>query len=338
MQFYRGKLCVEQLSDAPFPVVVEGTPLIKVAQDFDLDQHEQILVMDTDETLLGFVPTSEISRRAGTSGTERRRWFDMPIETLLPTRLEPTTQKEIIPDTGPVVCTPIFEQGNLVGLITKDDALISWKRVSPMLHRATADPVTGLPNRFGFDRRLHEELNRARRVDSSVSVLLIDVDNFKAVNDRFGHSVGDMLLRTVAATLTNSVRSYDYVARFGGDEFAAICFGCRPGEIEIPIRRIQQRMQDLQLDTVEQPLTLSIGAVVAAEGENIWRPMDLVNAADVCLYAAKEHGRDCAFFAELANPESEVVPVRMPEDSPVETASCDNPVNVSALTSQLAAR
>lgn len=309
MQFYQGKLSVEEISEAPFPVVPEGTPLIMVAETYELARHEQILVVDSDQKLLGFVASTEIQRRTQTSGTERRRWFDMPIETLLPTRLDPMERSGQVTRSEQTDCTPIFEQGALVGLITHDDALISWKRVAPMLNRATADPVTGLPNRFGFERRLHEELNRARRVDSSVAVALVDVDHFKEVNDRYGHSVGDVLLRTVASALTNSVRSYDYVARYGGDEFAVICFGCRPGEIAIPIGRIQERMQELQVDTVERPLTISIGAVVAAQGENTWCPNRLIDAADTCLYAAKENGRDCGYCAELKTPESPVVPV-----------------------------
>lgn len=309
MQFYQGKLSVKEISEAPFPVVAEGTPLVIVAERYELARHKQILVVDCDQKLLGFVATAEIQRRAQTSGTERRRWFDMPIETLLPTRLDPMERSIQSDRSEHTDCTPIFEQGALVGLITQDDALISWKRVAPMLNRATADPVTGLPNRFGFERRLHEELNRARRVDSSVSIALIDVDHFKEINDHYGHSVGDILLRTVASTLTNSVRSYDYVARYGGDEFAAICFGCRPGEIAIPIGRIQERMQELQVHTVERPLTISIGAVVAAQSDNTWCPTRLIDAADACLYAAKENGRDCGFYAELETPESLVVPV-----------------------------
>lgn len=309
MQFYQGRLSVEEISEAPFPVVTEGTPLVAIADRFELARHEQIVVIDSNQKLLGFVATSEIRNLSQTMGTERRRWFDMPIETLLPTRLDPVERSVRTTRVQQTDCTPIFEQGTLVGLITRDDALISWKRVAPMLNRATADPVTGLPNRYGFERRLHEELNRARRVDSSVTVALIDVDHFKDINDQYGHSVGDVLLRSVASALTNSVRSYDYVARYGGDEFAVICFGCRQGEVSIPISRMQERMKQLQVHTVERPLTISIGAVVAAEGENTWCPTRLLDAADTCLYAAKENGRNCGFYAELKTPQSPVNPV-----------------------------
>lgn len=308
MQFYQGRLSVEQVASAPFPVVVEGTPLSLVASDFDLAANEQILVTDADERLLGFVKTAEVNRRTDTMGAERRRWFDMPIESLLPTRLEPDSRQLQFSQDASTRCTPVVENGSLIGLITEDDALISWNRVAPMLSRATADPVTGLPNRFGFERRLHEELNRARRVDSSVTVLLFDVDHFKDVNDQYGHTVGDVLLRTVGTTLTNSLRSYDYVARFGGDEFAAICFGCRPGEIVIPIQRIQDRIDSLQLENVETPLSLSIGAAVATSSAERWSPVTLIDAADECLYVAKDSGRHCAFYTELDSPDSPVCP------------------------------
>lgn len=322
MQFFEGHLNFEQSSAPPVAVVCEGTPLQQVAARNDLQSNRHVLVVDSSGSLLGFIPCDEILKHTAIAGRdERRRWNDMPIETLLPTKLDSSPTESKFKADGSISCAPIFENGQLVGLMTGGDALISWNRVAPLLNRATSDPVTGLPNRYGFERRLHEELNRARRLDSSVTVVLTDIDFFKEVNDTHGHSAGDAILRATATALHESLRSYDFAARFGGDEFAAICFGCRPGEIDIPLQRIQSRAHSVRLDGVDQQLTISIGAAVAFPCEGGWSSTDLINAADECLYRAKDEGRDCAYYAELYDGQSDVTPVRV--DRPAEETPRD---------------
>lgn len=322
MQFFDGKLNFEQMAASPVAVVSEGTPLRQAAERSDLECHQHVLVVDADGSLLGFIPCDEILKHTAISGRdERRRWNDMPVESLLPTKLDAPSAEPTLRTDGTIDCSPIFEDGNLVGLITGGDALISWNRVAPLLNRATSDPVTGLPNRYGFERRLHEELNRARRLHSSVAVVLSDVDHFKNVNDTHGHTTGDAMLRAMATCLNDSLRSYDFAARFGGDEFAAICFGCRPGEIDIPLRRIQSRVQSVAVDGVNQPLTISLGAAVAFPCEDGWNAIDLINAADECLYRAKAAGRNCSYFAELHDGNTDVTPACVGEKSPTENTA-----------------
>ncbi len=326
MQFFDGRLNFERSGESPYAVVTEGTPLNQVAARHDLDSNQHVLVVDSAGSLLGFIPCAEILKHIAIDGkAERRRWNDMPVEALLPTKLDAPSSEPTKRFDGTIECSTIFENGNLVGLMTGGDALISWKRVAPLLNRASSDPVTGLPNRFGFERRLHEELNRARRLHSSVAIVLTDIDHFKNFNDTHGHTAGDTILRTVASSLNDSLRSYDFAARFGGDEFAAICFGCRPGEIEIPLQRIQSRVRSVAVEGVNQPLTVSLGAAVAFPCEDGWNPVDLIDAADECLYQAKADGRDCAYYSELNDGIVDVTPTRVvaalrPEDIPTPDA------------------
>src|SRR5438874_9611998 len=100
--------------------------------------------------------------------------------------------------------------------------LLQREQGEAMQKLAETDPVTWLFNRRHFDRRLDAELNRALRAESLLSLLMIDVDHFKSINDRFGHRTGDEVLRAVATSITQAVRLYDVPTRYGGDEFAVI--------------------------------------------------------------------------------------------------------------------
>jgi diguanylate cyclase (GGDEF)-like protein len=189
----------------------------------------------------------------------------------------------------------------LLGLLTDDDVLISWRSVQKTLKTSQGDAVTELPNRVAFDQHLQAEYNRGQRCSHSLAVILIDLDFFKQINDQFGHAAGDAALKTVATTVRKNLRSYDLVARFGGDEFAVICSGCRPGEINIVIRRIRECVLQLQDDfSVPRPVpTISVGACVAHNLYKIDDPVEIIQIADEALYAAKGVGRNCAFKTEL---------------------------------------
>jgi diguanylate cyclase (GGDEF)-like protein len=145
-------------------------------------------------------------------------------------------------------------------------------------------------NRLTYERRLQEEWSRAQRTGCSVGLIIVDLDHFKTINDRWGHSLGDQVLRHVASKLEGSLRSYDVLARYGGDEFVALCVGCRPGEIEIPIQRIFQslRSSPLTLQREPVPLSASVGAAVCHDCFSDSSPAELFAVADRCLYDAKQ--------------------------------------------------
>src|SRR5204863_4432269 len=95
---------------------------------------------------------------------------------------------------------------------------------------------------LAFNRRLREEINRSARSRQSLAVLLIDLDYFKQITEQFGHAAGDAVLSLIGDSLRACVRSYDFVARFGGDEFAIICHDCQPENIGLPIMRLQRAL------------------------------------------------------------------------------------------------
>jgi diguanylate cyclase (GGDEF)-like protein/PAS domain S-box-containing protein len=178
---------------------------------------------------------------------------------------------------------------------------------------ATVDGLTGLANRRRFDERLLEEWGRAYRERTSLSLLMVDLDHFKAYNDQYGHPAGDECLRAVAGVLAaEAKRTTDLAARYGGEEFVMLlpntdAAGCaRIGE------RVLREIRDLgiahRLNFPSRIVTASIGGAVCRPGvERSAGHASLVEAADQALYAAKDHGRDQLVMAKSAAQKLEVL-------------------------------
>jgi diguanylate cyclase (GGDEF)-like protein len=164
---------------------------------------------------------------------------------------------------------------------------------------AKRDPLTGLLNHGEFQRVLASESGRLERFSSlrtsghRLSLLLIDIDRFKLLNDRYGHPSGDAVLRKVADAINDAVRSFDVVARYGGEEFAVVL----PETDEEGALQVAERVRQAVVDTVAAPkpgprrrITVSIGSATApSDGSN---PAELIAAADDALYRAKDMGRN----------------------------------------------
>ncbi len=169
---------------------------------------------------------------------------------------------------------------------------------------ARLDALTGLDNRRQFDDTLLREWRRAKRMDEGLSVLLIDIDHFKRINDTYGHPTGDLYLREVAQTLARcATRASDEIARYGGEEFAVVL----PGASLEQARRIAQRMrievEDLRLASPAAGgvVTVSVG-IGAAERIGGADPAPLLRAADQALYEAKRGGRNRVAWIETSPP------------------------------------
>jgi diguanylate cyclase (GGDEF)-like protein/PAS domain S-box-containing protein len=158
---------------------------------------------------------------------------------------------------------------------------------------AGQDGLTGLLNRRSFDKALADQCRRSRDACQPLSLLLVDVDRFKAYNDRYGHLGGDDCLRLVAKAIQLSLyRSGDFAARYGGEEFAIISPDTDEAGAAVIGERIRQAVRKLNVEHLDSPyqtVTVSVGAA-AVRGE--YRPEDLIALADRALYGAKSRGRD----------------------------------------------
>jgi diguanylate cyclase (GGDEF)-like protein len=161
--------------------------------------------------------------------------------------------------------------------------------------QALVDGLTGLANRRQADETLASELARAERLGGQVALILADVDDFKAVNDRYGHPTGDMVLRELAATLRETVREIDTAARWGGEEFAVILPGtdlAGAAHLAERLRVALSARETLSTDGLPLHVTASFGAAASRSAMTM---AELVAAADAALYRAKNAGKDCVY-------------------------------------------
>jgi len=157
-------------------------------------------------------------------------------------------------------------------------------------HAAAIDPVSGLFNRRYFQARLEEELQRAWRHHTPVALLMIDIDNFKTINDRFGHLLGDTVIKDVAEILRRSVRVFDVCTRFGGDEFAIVMPNSGQDEAAKIAERIRQRIETHRPSgSGSPPIFVSVG--ITTSSDEMSAP-ELIAQADQALYLAKRDGRN----------------------------------------------
>lgn len=158
---------------------------------------------------------------------------------------------------------------------------------------ALHDGLTGLPNRLLLKDRLETALARMARHDTSVSVLFVDLDNFKLINDSLGHTAGDLLVTSVAQRLSEVVRSSDTVARFGGDEFVVLCEDADQASARELAERIRGAVSTpVELEGRSVTITTSIGMVTTADAR--MTADELLSMADTAMYASKEAGKDCS--------------------------------------------
>lgn len=184
-------------------------------------------------------------------------------------------------------CSPLGSNDEL-----EDLAIAFDERTYSLQYQARHDPLTSLPNRILFLDRLNQAIQIAQRSQTKVVVLFIDLDNFKEVNDSFGHDVGDELLQVVAKRMLSNLRASDSIARFGGDEFTILLDGIEhEEEIIIILQKIMQVFTE-QFILENHQFFISCSMGIAIGPDNGVSPEDLLKHADSAMYKAKKQGRN----------------------------------------------
>jgi diguanylate cyclase (GGDEF)-like protein len=228
------------------------------------------------------------------------------------------TSDEIPEELKFAICAPLKARNNLIGAIVitqntdSDKFTLSTKRLlstfanqsavavdNTLLYKQTehlsvTDGLTGLYNHRYFQEQMQTELRRAQRYDLNFSVIMVDIDNFKTINDTYGHLAGDELLKKIAVHLKQVTRDTDTVARYGGDEFVILLPETVKNDSLIVAERIRSQLQESKIAGNIQ-VEVSIG--IAAYPDDGVYSKDIVSKADSALYKAKEEGRNRVIMA-----------------------------------------
>lgn len=158
------------------------------------------------------------------------------------------------------------------------------------------DALTGLYNRWYVMEKIDSEMNRSLRHGCPVSLLMLDIDHFKRINDSFGHTAGDHVLRAVGQVLRDSCRVYDVPGRYGGEEFCVVLPETKVGNTTVVAERIRTRLErsrfDVGDDNVVVTASIGIAGIDSVEEEGVVSPSTLIDRADRALYSAKNRGRN----------------------------------------------
>jgi diguanylate cyclase (GGDEF)-like protein len=161
---------------------------------------------------------------------------------------------------------------------------------------SSRDTLTGLYNRWFVIEKIDSEINRAMRHGSAMSLLMMDLDYFKRINDTWGHAAGDQVLQAIGKLLRDSCRVYDVPGRYGGEEFCVLLPETKVGSTNVVAERIRSRLESTELACGDEKIvvTASIGiaGMDAPEAAELISPAALIERADRALYSAKSHGRN----------------------------------------------
>ncbi|MEL7451233.1 MAG: diguanylate cyclase [Pseudomonadota bacterium] len=180
-----------------------------------------------------------------------------------------------------------FQIGSLIEMVLLSLALAS--RVGELQRESVTDALTGLFNRRSFDEKIKEEFLRSQRYGQPLSIMLIDADNFKEYNDKYGHNYGDVALRAIADELSNTARQIDRVCRYGGEEFVILMPSTNREEAQTVAERQRKHIEAMKLP--KGSITISVGLATFTDG-SFHSITEFVEAADKALYAAKRRGRN----------------------------------------------
>jgi len=191
-------------------------------------------------------------------------------------------------------------------LLARTRTLLEFKAYLDVCEEAAfTDHLTGLANRRRFERQLEREVGRTLRLGHPFSLLMLDIDNFKRLNDTFGHNIGDEAIRRIGRVLREGTRGIDLAARIGGEEFAILLVETELGKGLEVAERLRVAIRNMKIPTAGQ-ITASFG--VAECPSCAQTSLDILKAADALLYQAKGSGRDRVVGPESVESNSAVVP------------------------------
>ena len=237
---------------------------------------------------------------------------NLPPDTALLEELDSLEKELALPEASPQVAALVrlirsdpswperLRSRNLdqwIVLPLRSDKFPALVRLKEHIERLTflqgQDPLTGLANRRGFDQTMAMEVERASRFKTPLTLCIMDLDNFKAVNDTHGHPCGDTVIKALASILLDEMRMIDTAARIGGEEFALLLPGTGQARALVLLQRIQSIVRDKEIECEAARLRITVSMGVASyRGKLAPDPVKLLAEADKALYRAKRSGKN----------------------------------------------
>jgi two-component system cell cycle response regulator len=280
--------------DALLLIVMSGNNVGHIHQ---LDPNKMLTVIGREETAEVQVLDAEISRRHAAIRYEAAsgRWLIDDLDSRNGTAVngEPVTDAEVALQPSDKIR---LGSATVLRLTKANEPEARYAR--KMYQVALRDGLTGAYNRRYLEERLASEMAFAKRHDSPLALLMLDIDHFKRINDDFGHQAGDAVLKQFCEILQEGVRTEDVVARYGGEEFSVLCRDSLETDALILAERLREAVESAEFawNGKRIPVTVSIG--VAGTQENaIADATALVAAGDAALYEAKDNGRNRVVLA-----------------------------------------
>jgi len=303
-----------ELEDASDPRGVAETALASIASNFGIERLALLQLGSRPELLAGRgVGPSEMPIRISPSSVASQAI--QLRATLLPVEISPEDDPYLANLFGParnLVVTPLHAEGGGLGVLVFEHGNRRGSRIERRLltiverfashtalalrnamllqslqQAASTDPLTGIANRRSFEEALDREIARTGRTGEPLTLVMLDLDHFKQVNDNYGHQKGDELLRRVAASLLENCRDMDLAARYGGEEFAVLLTDCGAEEAATTAVRLWAGIADS-----EEDISCTVSAGYATFPDHVRTRDGLVSAADRALYDAKASGRN----------------------------------------------
>ncbi len=200
----------------------------------------------------------------------------------------PSVLDEIQKNIEEIILNFDVPEGNKLDVIKKINFMYSQTR-----YMSVTDALTGLYNRRHFEECLEREFLRAKRYKNDLSFAIIDIDFFKRVNDTYGHSTGDYVLKEVAYNILQTFRKTDMVFRYGGEEFAVIITETPLDKAIIPLERLRKTIEENVVKYNGQTINITISTGISGINEETESVHQLFENADKALYKAKSSGRNC---------------------------------------------
>jgi diguanylate cyclase (GGDEF)-like protein len=288
-------------------------------------QIRHLLVKDAERNLIGVLSDRDVLYHFARPGNAASEAGEISVEAVMSRHIVtvgPETPIQVAAETmvaRKISCLPILAHGKLVGIVTSTDLLLALRILESTLKQAALDNLTGLYNRRVFLSRLQEELARCVRRPEPLSLMLLDMDRFKILNDRYGHGTGDQALMLMAQCLKKSLRTCDTVARYGGDEFAVLLPQTDFNQGKTVADRVCSELSQIVIHVPTGAIAISgsIGVVTLEQHGREWTPERLFTLADQALYEAKARGRNCAYCLRAASVAGDVVEAPTPSDADV---------------------